>query len=392
METIDNKYNQNLVYAAAYLGMLIFGIVMISLGTLTTFIIDQFHAPVTQVASLMMILPFGTLLGSLIFGPIIDRYGYKSLLVICILLIAGGILGIATLTNFRLVQLAIFIIGFGGGIINGGTNALVADISGVEKGAKLSLLGAFFGIGAFGFPLLVGFLVNYFSYQSIIKAVGLLILLTTGLFACIQFPAPKQKAKGAGFSELKILKSPILLLIGIILFFESGMEGIASNWTALYLTKERGLETDTALYALSFIILGLTAMRLILGFTLKYIRDHIILYVCFGLILVGALLVLINTKYIIVIAGLTILGAGFGAIFPILLGYLGNLFSEASGTAFSFVFSMALIGNMIINAGVGQITHNGNFHYYLFVLLICLLLQVLTFSVIAKKITTKVKA
>lgn len=392
MEAIDNKYNQNLVYAAAYLGMLIFGIVMISLGTLTTFIIDQFHAPVTQVASLMMILPFGTLLGSLIFGPIIDRYGYKSLLVICILLIAGGILGIATLTNFRLVQLAIFIIGFGGGIINGGTNALVADISGVEKGAKLSLLGAFFGIGAFGFPLLVGFLVNYFSYQSIIKAVGLLILLTTGLFACIQFPAPKQKAKGAGFSELKILKSPILLLIGIILFFESGMEGIASNWTALYLTKERGLETDTALYALSFIILGLTAMRLILGFTLKYIRDHIILYVCFGLILVGALLVLINTKYIIVIAGLTILGAGFGAIFPILLGYLGNLFSEASGTAFSFVFSMALIGNMIINAGVGQITHNGNFHYYLFVLLICLLLQVLTFSVIAKKITTKVKA
>ncbi|MCK9483827.1 MAG: MFS transporter [Candidatus Marinimicrobia bacterium] len=392
METIDNKYNQNLVYAAAYLGMLIFGIVMISLGTLTTFIIDQFHAPVTQVASLMMILPFGTLLGSLIFGPIIDRYGYKSLLVICILLIAGGILGIATLTNFRLVQLAIFIIGFGGGIINGGTNALVADISGVEKGAKLSLLGAFFGIGAFGFPLLVGFLVNYFSYQSIIKAVGLLILLTTGLFACIQFPAPKQKAKGAGFSELKILKSPILLLIGIILFFESGMEGIASNWTALYLTKERGLETDTALYALSFIILGLTAMRLILGFTLKYIRDHIILYVCFGLILTGTLLVLINTKYIIVIAGLTILGAGFGAIFPILLGYLGNLFSEASGTAFSFVFSMALIGNMIINAGVGQITHNGNFHYYLFVLLICLLLQVLTFSVIAKKITTKVKA
>ena len=392
MEAIDNKYNQNLVYAAAYLGMLIFGIVMISLGTLTTFIIDQFHAPVTQVASLMMILPFGTLLGSLIFGPIIDRYGYKSLLVICILLIAGGILGIATLTNFRLVQLAIFIIGFGGGIINGGTNALVADISGVEKGAKLSLLGAFFGIGAFGFPLLVGFLVNYFSYQSIIKAVGLLILLTTGLFACIQFPAPKQKAKGAGFSELKILKSPILLLIGIILFFESGMEGIASNWTALYLTKERGLETDTALYALSFIILGLTAMRLILGFTLKYIRDHIILYVCFGLILTGTLLVLINTKYIIVIAGLTILGAGFGAIFPILLGYLGNLFSEASGTAFSFVFSMALIGNMIINAGVGQITHNGNFHYYLFVLLICLLLQVLTFSVIAKKITTKVKA
>jgi len=385
-------YNRNLVFTAACLGMLIFGIVMIALGTLTLYIADQFKPLSTQMAALMMILPLGTLLGSLIFGPIIDRYGYKSLLVTCIILIAGGILGIASTVHFRLVQFALFIIGFGGGIINGGINALVADISGVEKGAKLSLLGAFFGIGAFGFPLIVGFLVNYFSYQFIFKAVSLLIFLTTILFAVIRFPAPKPKVKGTGGGGFRIIKSPILLLIGLILFFESGMEGIASNWTALYLTNDRGLAENEALYALSFIIIGLTVMRLILGFTLQYIRDHIVLYFGFSLILLGTLLVLFSTTYGTIIPGLTLIGAGFGSVFPILLGYVGNLYPESSGIAFSFVFSVALIGNMVINAGVGQITQNGNIRYYLFVLLACLALQVLTFSTIAKNITTKVKA
>jgi hypothetical protein len=37
------------------------------------------------------------------------------------------------------------VLGFGGGIINGSTNAVVADISSEDKGANLSLLGVFFG-------------------------------------------------------------------------------------------------------------------------------------------------------------------------------------------------------------------------------------------------------
>src|SRR6185312_11028039 len=75
---------------------------------------------------LFSILPFGILLGSLLFGPFCDKYGYKVL---------------------------IFLFGLGGGAINGATSALVSDISDKDKGANLSLLGVFFGIGALGMPL-----------------------------------------------------------------------------------------------------------------------------------------------------------------------------------------------------------------------------------------------
>ena len=91
-----------------------------------------------------------------------------------------------------LLYTCIFFIGFGGGIINGGTNALVADISAENKGANLSLLGVSYGIGAFGMPLLLGVLSKHFPYTNILSAVGIFMLLPVIYFLFISFPLPKQ--------------------------------------------------------------------------------------------------------------------------------------------------------------------------------------------------------
>jgi MFS transporter, FHS family, glucose/mannose:H+ symporter len=52
---------------------------------------------------------------------------------------------------------------------------------------------------------------------------------------------------------------------------------------------------------------------------------------------------------------LIILGAGLAGGFPIMLGLVGNRYSELSGTAFSFVLTVALLGNMLINYMMGII-------------------------------------
>ena len=51
-------------------------------------------------------------------------------------------------------------------------------------------------------------------------------------------------------------------------------------------------------------------------------------------------------------------GAGLAGGFPIMLGFAGDRFSNLSGTAFSFIFVTALIGNMLINFLMGLIVHN----------------------------------
>src|SRR5579884_3115241 len=87
----------------------------------------------------------------------------------------AGFEGIAYSNSRSLLKVCIYIFGVGGGIVNGATNAVVADISPEHKGANLSLLGVFFGLGALGMPLVLGMLKNVSSF-SIVAIVGWLTL------------------------------------------------------------------------------------------------------------------------------------------------------------------------------------------------------------------------
>ena len=62
-------YNRNLVFAAACLGMLLFGIVFLSLGSVNNMLAERFHLDDNGIGTLTALLPFGILAGSLIFGP-----------------------------------------------------------------------------------------------------------------------------------------------------------------------------------------------------------------------------------------------------------------------------------------------------------------------------------
>jgi MFS family permease len=55
------------------------------------------------------------------------------------------------------------------------------------------------------------------------------------------------------------------------------------------------------------------------------------------------------------VISLFIIGAGLASGFPVMLGFTGNRFKELSGTAFSLVLSIGLLGNMLINYGMGLI-------------------------------------
>ena len=100
--------------------------------------------------------------GSLLFGPVCDRYGYKLILIFACLGMFAGFEGIAYASSLSSLKFFIFLFGASGGIINGATNAVVADISQDAKAASLSILGVFFGIGALGMPFMYWVLKKHF--------------------------------------------------------------------------------------------------------------------------------------------------------------------------------------------------------------------------------------
>src|SRR5438270_1241592 len=102
-------YKRNLVFAAACLGMLLFGILFLSLGSVVNLLQSKFHLDNNSIGTLTAILPLGILAGSLIFGPVVDRYGYKSLLMVCALLVMAGLEVIAFAKSLGWVQAGIFL-------------------------------------------------------------------------------------------------------------------------------------------------------------------------------------------------------------------------------------------------------------------------------------------
>src|SRR5262249_41659697 len=78
---ILKMYNKRVVFWAACFGMLLFGCGLITLGSMATDLKIKFELDEVAAGTLFSILPFGILTGSLLFGPICDRYGYKFLLI-----------------------------------------------------------------------------------------------------------------------------------------------------------------------------------------------------------------------------------------------------------------------------------------------------------------------
>ncbi len=360
---MSKAYSRKLVFWSACLGMLLFGIDLITLGAILPDLKVKLALDDIAAGALFSVLPLGVIGGSLLFGPICDRYGYKSLLASSSLLMFAGFEGLAFSGTTGLLTFYVLLIGLGGGAINGATNAVVADISVTGKGADLSLLGVFFGIGALGMPLILSLLEKSIDFEIIIAATGFLALAAALIFLAVTFPPAKQ----SGGISVKLLgglfRDSALLLIAFFLFFQSAFEGLINNWTAVYLIDRLSVPQGSALIGLSSYVAGMTIMRLLIGSIFRNVPEKNLLFSSFAIILVALVIIRLSGSLAPAAAGLVLLGSGLAAGFPTMLGLVGNRYPHLSGTAFSFVLVIALLGNMLVNYSMGLIAENYGIKY-----------------------------
>ena len=372
-----------MIFWSSCLGMLLFGIVLISLGSVIPDLKVKLQLNEITSGTLFSILPFGVLAGSLIFGPVADRYGYRVLLSVSCFLISAGFTGFAFTHSHNLLSFYTFLIGLGGGAVNGATNALVSDISDKDKGANLSLLGVFFGVGAIGMPLILGIARGYADFEVILKAVAVLTLLTGLIYLILKFPPPKQPHGFPLAGSLRMFKDKLLILIAFFLFAQSSFEGIINNWTTTYLIDHLSFPQTRALFALSSFVAGMIVMRLLIGSIFRQVSVKRLFSVSFLLIFAGLVFLKWGSITIFAISGLFLLGAGLAAGFPVMLGLVGERYALLSGTAFSFVLFVALTGNMIVNFLMGLIARNSGIHHLITVafaeLIILVILSMMIF-------------
>ena len=353
-----------MLFGGAATGIFVFGIVMAVLGTLFGLpeMRQRLKIDLAQQGNVFLLLYVGILLATLVAGPVIDSMGNKVILVASAALVASGMAGFAYAHSFGQAAIPAVLLGLGGGGLNTSTNALVSDLYGEKRGPMLNVLGMFYGIGALGIPLLAAVIAGHFPIAPQLLICAGLAGACALLFLAMQFPEASAAQSFSWREALQVARYPGVLVLGFLLFCQSGDEASIGGWTSTFV-GETGLGARTATLILAGYWAALMVGRLLVARLLKFVgKRQLVLGSGLGA-LVGAAILLTSRLEGMLVAGVLLIGLSYAGVFPTALAIAGDTYRKMTGTVFGLLFAIALVGGMSFPWAVGQISQRLGVRY-----------------------------
>jgi fucose permease len=167
---------------------------------------------------------------------------------------------------------------------------------------------------------------------------------------------------------------------------QRGREITLGGWSARFVREVLGLSEDRSILTLSLFWAGMVGARLVLSQLLRSRSPAAVFPVFLTVALAGAGVMLARQTPASAGLGLLLLGAGLSAGFPILLGLLGGVYQDLTGTAFSAVFVMALVGGSTISYATGLTGDRFGLRAALLVVPLCVVAQGLLFLPLLRRL------
>ena len=279
--------------------------------------------------------------GSLGGGFFTERLGRRIVFPIGLSLIAFGLGGLAFAPTWELFLLAGIPFGFGGGVMDGGTNGLFLDLYPTSRGRALNLLHVFFSVGALSSPLLAGQLLEAgVPWQSILLGTGLAAVPLAVLMAVVALPSG-QHARLEGAPQTPIGHAWPLIALAVAIACYVGSEVGVSNWLVRFLEDATvGLATSALALFWGCLALGRLASA---RWSDRF--DHARFAAAAALISAIALVaasIVPSLPASIVLFG--VVGFAFGPIYPLIMAVAGDLFPTRSAAVSGFLSGIAVVG------------------------------------------------
>jgi len=388
METSDTKNERKQagvrsLMSSACAGIFVFGIVMAILGAILPSLFSKIQFNKSEAGNLFFYMNLAMLAVSVFFGPIVDRFGYKIFLMLSSLLVALSLILFNLASTYSFLILAAVLLGFGGGGLNGGSNALTSDLYPERRSAALNLLGIFFGFGALAIPFLIGMLLGSIGLNAILIVAMLLSLIPFLFFVLLRFPLAKQ-AQGFPLRQAaKVVGHPLLWLCGFLLFFQSGNEFTIGGWTSTYLNEYFRLTPTTASLVLAGYWAAIMIGRLIVTRLVRLVKNETLILGSAILSFLAAVIMVSAASGGMASLGAVLIGLGFAAVYPTTLAVVGEAFPAFSGTAFGVVFVIGLAGGMTAPWLAGKVAMASSLRHGFFIPVFnCAMIVILQLAII----------
>lgn len=348
------------------------------IGPLVPQIIEDFDLSLTLVA----ILPFAFFIAygvmSIPSGILIERFAEKKVMIAAFLVAFSGALLFALFPQYLVAVVSLFLIGSGMAMLQVAINPLLRVSGGEENFAFNSVMAQlFFGLASFISPLVYSYLVLNIGTEDM----GALLSLLTNIvpeslpwvslywlfaFVCIvmvivigvsKFPDVEKKEDeiiGAFETHIELLKNKKVILFFFGIFAYVGAEQGVANWISEFLSTYHGYDPQTTGASVVSWFWGMMTAGTMLGLLLLKIMDSKKVLILFtSAVLISLTLSLFGSGEVALIA-FPAIGFFIAVMWPIIFSLALNSVAEHHGT-FSGILVTGIAGGAIVPLIVGSL-------------------------------------
>lgn len=344
----------HLLLPIIYLAFISLGLPDSLLGAAWPSMYPEFGMPVSYAGIISMIIAAGTIVSSLQSDRLTRRFGTGKVTSASVAMTALALWGFSVSHSFYLLCLWAIPYGLGAGSVDASLNNYVA----LHYASRhMSWLHCMWGVGASLGPHIMGYVLSGGqSWSRGYRAVALIqIVLTAVLLLSLPLwksgadrpdgESGKGQAANAALSLGQILRIPGAKAIMTAFFCYCALEQTTALWASSYLVLHKGTSAETAASYASLFFVGITVGRALSGFLTIRWNDTRMVRLGQGVILLGALAVLLSGSDQIALAGFILIGLGCAPVYPCMIHATPNHFGEDK--------SQAVIGVQMASAYIG---------------------------------------
>lgn len=366
----------------------IFGLFNAGIGPVLEELALRTGSTLTAAGSILTFLFLGALTAQIAAGPLTDRFGQKVILVISLVLMAGGLVGftISRALPFSLVM--VFITGLGQGGVDLGANLIVSDAYPRNNTPMLNLLHFFFGAGAFIGPVLVSLALRQTGSGLVVHwiASGLFLVLAAAILRLVPRRSTAVEDTASQTSNIQrksVYLSPTLWVSGFFLLIYVGMEYAAGSWITTFMQKSVSMLIENGALVTSVYWGALTLGRLVGAGASRKLTKFQLLWTSLTITAAGVTGLLIshalcqeNSGVVLpTILFIAVIGFSLGTVYPTTVAVLIEIFPKDQGKAVALLTAMGSIGGMAIPWLAGLALEKVSPLAYILLLAVCLLLM-----------------
>ena len=305
---------------------------------------------------LLLCLGMGSIIAMPVAGVLASRYGCRRVLTAGTLMICLALPTLATVSSIPLLIAGLFLFGAGLGTVDSTVN-LQAVI--VERASGKTMMSGFHGlfslggiVGAAGVAGLLGLGLSPLQATLLVVVIMVVALLK----AAPHLLPYGSESSGPAFA----VPHGVVFFIGCLCFIVFLAEGAVLDWSAVFLSAERGLDEAYAGLGYAAFALTMTAGRLTGDAIVRRLGATRVIVIGGTLACGGLLLATLLPAWETALLGYALVGAGCSNIVPVLYTAVGKQTVMPEHIAVPAITTLGYAGILAGPAMIGFIAHGSS--------------------------------